>query len=250
MGLFSSIASIAAPIISGGLSLLGYKEQSKAAGRAADAQTSAQMQALDLQERMWQTGRQDLFGKEGPSIWSEARARGLKGLEEIIGKYKNLVRYPQGYKASPDFDWRRQEYENALLRAAAAGGSLDEGGTLQRFGEASAGFAAGGYQNALARLGTLGNMYSGLTGVGLGAAGQAAQIGSQYATGGANALSNIGTAQANKYINQANAQTGLYSNLGNVFNQALMMPSGGGGYQLPADIANFNPNALISNMAV
>ena len=250
------LAMLGGALISGGLSYLGAKKQSKASESAAESQMTAEQASLDLQRRMWETGRSDLFGNAGPRIWSEARKEGLTGLKKTIEDYRTAVRFPNVYRESPDFSWRRKEFENALLRGASAGGSLDEGGFLKRFGEASGGFAAGGYNDYLNRLTNQANLYSGLSGAGLGLAGQAAQAGSQYAAGGSNALSNIGSAYGSNAINQANVATGLYSNIANIgsnaLNQYMMYQGmgGGGGYQLPADIASFNPNALISNMAV
>lgn len=128
--------------------------------------------------------------------------------------------------ASPDYEFRRSEGMRGLQGSAAAGGSLQSGGTLKALDRYNSGLASGEYGNWYNRLASL-------AGVGQTATNQLAQAGQNYATGAGNAFGNIGQANANGAI--AGAQG---------WNSALQGVAGFGQNLLnswPTQTPNFNP---------
>lgn len=248
MAVSTGAAILGSSIIGGGLGLLGSKEQSSAAKRAAESQVAAGDRATQAQLEMYYQSRKDL------APWRLAGERSLADLEREQGLYADVVHDPNLYKESPGYGWLQQEGIEALSRGASAAGKLGSGQyskDLLRFGQ---GLALQDYSGYLGRLESLMNRYAGTAQVGQTASGTLANLGQQTGTNLGNIYTGMGQAQAGGYINQANARTGLYSNLANIgsnaMNQYMLynylgnLGGGGSGYQLPADIAGWsNPYA-------
>lgn len=107
----------------------------------------------------------------------------------------------QGFTATPGYQFRVDEGNNAINAMAGARGGLVSGATMQALQERGQNIATEEYGNYMNRL-------SGLTGMGMSAAGNQASAGANYASGASNALANQGNAQAAGYIGQSNALMG------------------------------------------
>ncbi len=107
----------------------------------------------------------------------------------------------QGFTATPGYQFRVDEGNNAINAMAGARGGLVSGATMQALQEDGQNLATEEYGNYMNRL-------SGLTGMGMSAAGNQASAGANYASGASNALANQGNAQAAGYIGQSNALMG------------------------------------------
>jgi hypothetical protein len=124
-----------------------------------------------------------------------------------------------GFKATPGYDFRRQQGIDAIDASAAARGGLMSGRTLQDLTTFGDGIASQEYQNYMTRL-------AGMTDMGMGAAGMQATAGNNAAAGVGNALSAIGGAQAAGAIGKGNATAGMINNLAGTF--GYMNKPGGG----------------------
>lgn len=202
-----------------GSAIVGGLVSSKAASKAAKAQTQSAQQAADVQREIFQkqTELQEPFRQSGIAAQNELRR--LLGISEEgrgTPDYGMLTRQfgMDQFQQDPGYAFRLSEGMKALDRSAAARGGLLSGATLkgaQRYGQdlASQEFtnAFNRYQAQLGtRLGTLGSMYGG----GQAAAGQLVGAAGQMGEGIGNALMTGGQARASGYLGQANA-----------FNQAL-----------------------------
>ena len=126
-----------------------------------------------------------------------------------------------GFKATPGYDFRKQQGIDAIDASAAARGGLMSGKTLQDLTTFGDGIASQEYGNYMQRLG-------GMTDMGMSAAGMQATAGNNAAAGVSNALGNIGNAQAAGAIGQGNALAGMFNNLSGAFGY-MNRPGGGGG---------------------
>lgn len=127
-----------------------------------------------------------------------------------------------GYTASPEYQWQLSEGLGAVNALAGARGGLNSGATLQALQERGQGLAAQDRSNYMNRL-------AGMVDMGMGAAGNQANIGNAYATGASNALANKGEAQSAGYMGVNNAiQGGINTGL-NLFGYMKGLNSTGGG---------------------
>lgn len=202
-----------------GSAIVGGLVSSKAASKAAKAQTQSAQQAADVQREIFQkqTELQEPFRQAGIASQNELlRLLGIGETGRGMPDYGLLTRQygMDQFQQDPGYAFRMSEGMKALERSAAARGGLLSGATLkgaQRYGQdlASQEFtnAFNRYQSQLGtRLGTLGSMYGG------GQAGTSQLVGAagQMGEGISNALMTGGQARASGYLGQANA-----------FNQAL-----------------------------
>lgn len=241
-----SFFSILAPVLGVGLSLLGMKEQSKAAKSVAGAQVAAGDRAAQAQLEMFYQSREDM------TPWRVAGEQGLEGLENITQQYFDVLADPSQYVQSPGYNFLMEQGVGALARGASAAGKLDSGQyskDLMQFGQ---GLASQDYGNYLNRLLAGGNQFANIAGLGQSTAVAGGQMGQQTGANLGNIYQGQGNALAAGAINQANVRTGLYSNIANIgsnaLNQYMMyqgMSGGARGYQLPADIQSFQPNYLM-----
>lgn len=119
----------------------------------------------------------------------------------------------QGFQATPGYEFRRSEGENALERMMAARGMRMGGAAMKeamRFGDGLAAQEYGNFYNRLA----------GMAGVGQSATNTTAQLGQTYAANvGANNMA-AGRAKASGYAGQANALNGTINGLGSIYGAA------------------------------
>ena len=106
-----------------------------------------------------------------------------------------------GYTASPEYEWQLSEGLGAVNALAGARGGLNSGATLQALQERGQGLAAQDRSNYMNRL-------AGLINTGMGAAGNQANAGANFASGASNALANQGNAAAAGAIGVGNAIQG------------------------------------------
>lgn len=221
----------------------------QAARISADAQLEAVQQSLDFQQGIFDVGREDLrpFREAGTEALTE-----LAGLSAVGGEFSQQLAQPfefgaDEFQEDPGFQFRLQEGERALNRAASARGGLVSGGQLRDLTEFASGLASQEFgaarqrgleefqldragtldrANLLARIAGFGQTATS-TGVGAGAnlgatggqtilqggavAGNAALEAGRAISGNLIAQGNIGAAGT---VGQANAITQGLSNIG------------------------------------
>ena len=101
--------------------------------------------------------------------------------------------------ASPGYQFRLQQGQQALERSAAARGTLLTGGTAKALDRYGQDYASTEYANRVAQL-------QNLSGLGAAAAGQQATLGTGYATQAGNLLNNQATNMTGLITGQGNAQ--------------------------------------------
>lgn len=216
---------------------------SRAASKAAKAQTQAADQAAQVQREIFerQTELQEPFRQAGITSQNELlRLLGLGGEAGTPG-YGSLGQpYTMDQlQMDPGYGFRLAEGEKALERMQAARGGLLSGSAIkagQRYGQE---MASQEYQNAFnraqallgTRLGVLGSMY----GAGQTAAQQVAGQAGQMGVNVGNLMTQGGQARASGYLGQANALSqalgqgaGLYGMYrGGYFGPTSVTPGGG-----------------------
>jgi hypothetical protein len=198
LGTLGTIAGIAAPIIGGAIN-------SSATGKAADAQLQATREAAALQEPFRQGGMKglnrllDLYGLSG-----NTGAEGYGSAQKKFGM--------SDFQADPGYQFRQQEGEKAMQRAASAAGGLGSGKFLKDAMRFSQGLASDEYGRAYDRYGTdiarQINPLQALAGQGQSAANT---IG-DYRTQGGNAQAAGRIGQANAWSNALTQGMGWYQN--------------------------------------
>lgn len=183
MGILSAIASLGGSLVSGLYS-------SNQAGKAAKAQTQAQLAGIESQERMFNQalGLQQPYREAGYDAIT-----GLQGLMNADTRGQLLT----DYYNSNEFQGYQAQAEEAALRNAAATGNLRSGSTQQTLASIAPQLGAdylSNYQNILTGLGNWG------TGAAAQGASQATALGSNIAQ----QQSNIGNIQAQNALTQAN----------------------------------------------
>jgi hypothetical protein len=128
----------------------------------------------------------------------------------------------QGFTATPGYQFRVDEGNNAINAMAGAQGGLVSGATMQALQARGQNLASEEYGNYMNRL-------SGLTNMGMSAAGNQASAGANYASGASNALANMGNAQAAGYIGQGNALAGGINTGLNIYGYMQGLGAGGSG---------------------
>jgi len=144
-----------------------------------------QRRALSLQERMYGTARRDL------APYREAGGIGLEGLQA-------LLKDPSSFASDPAYQFAREEGLRGLTQRAAAGGTLQSGGTLRDIVAFSSGLATQGYN---ARVGQFQNLAS----MGQNAAVQTGNIAQNYAQSAGGIMQNIGNIRAAGILGVSNA---------------------------------------------
>lgn len=184
-------------------SLFGGRQQSKSAGKAANAQLQAAREALALQEKMYNQSRTDQMP------WLNVGRGGLTELAALFGldANGNPTNKPIDYSKFmnlPDYQFALQEGTKNLDRSAAARGALYSGGYGQDLTKYSQGLASQNFNNYR-------NGLAGLAGVGQTASQSLSSLWQNYANQGGNYLMAAGDARANGYANQGN----MWGNMGN-----------------------------------
>lgn len=177
MGIGTAIGAIAS--IGGGL--LG----ASGARKAAEAQAAAVNNGITAIQDQAKIGRADL------APWRTGGA-------QAFGQLSDMLQPGYDYTASPGYQWRFNEGQRAVDSSGAAKGLLLSGGQLKDLARFGQGLAAQDYQDSFNRAALV-------SGQGLSAAGQGAQLGAAAAGSIADLYTQQGNARASGYAGQANA---------------------------------------------
>lgn len=175
---------------------------SRGAEKAASEQAGAAESAANLGLQRYLTTRSDLspFTEAGQkSIQEQAALSGALGPEAE-------VRALQAFQESPGQAFLRRRAERALIRNQAAIGGLGGGNIRKALQEQAIGFAQQDFANRFNRLGAV-------SGAGLQAAGQLANIGSVQAQQQGSLLQQAGEARAGGILDSTQAFTSGLSGL-------------------------------------
>lgn len=183
MGILSTIASVAAPVLGGLFS-------SNSSNKAAKAQTQAQLAAIESNEKMFNQALelQQPFREAGYGAIT-----GLQGLTDPTQRANLLT----DYYNSNEFQGYQAQAEEAALRNAAATGNLRSGSTKQVLATIAPQLGADYLANQQ-------NILTGLGNWGIGAASQGAGQAQALGSNIAQQQSNIGNIQAQNALTQAN----------------------------------------------
>jgi len=221
----------AAAGIMGGAQIIGGLIQGRAAGKAADAQTRAQSDAMAAQERMFnrQIELQEPFRQAG--LTGQNRLMQLLGLggDTTAADYGTAAQ-PFGmeqFENDPGYAFRMSEGMKALERSAAARGGMLSGGALRgitRFGQD---LASQEYQNAFnryqierqARL----NPLQSLMGAGQSATNVMTGAAGTYGQQAAEGLTSLGNIRASQYMGRAQALGGMLQGAAGAFGDYAAM---------------------------
>jgi hypothetical protein len=219
---------------------------SKAAGNAASAQVAAENHAADVQA---QSAKDSLdFQKK---VYADNTANtqpyldaGKVALGQIGaglapgGEFTQKYSADQVMKDDPGYQFRLDEGNKAIERAAAASGRTNSGGTLKALTRYGSDYASGEYGAAYSRFksdqDTRFNRYATVAGLGQTAtaqtssngntaAGNVAAINSNSANGISNSLAGAANATASGYIGSANATAAGLGGLSNNATTLLML---------------------------
>lgn len=191
-------------------------------GRGNDSILSPRQQSM-LQGYWAQNGG---FGGAGPNGGDTFRVGGktfstMAEAQKFANQNARGASEYQGFTATPGYQFRVDEGNNAINAMAGARGGLVSGATMQALQERGQNLATEEYGNYMNRL-------SGLTGMGMSAAGNQASAGANYASGASNALANQGNAQAAGAIGQGNALMGGINTGLNIYGYMQGMNGGTG----------------------
>lgn len=171
---------------------------SSSANRAAKSQEASAAAQLDLQKK--------IYGDQTKNYAPYLDA-GNKGNAAYL--YENgLGPKPAGYAgfyATPGYQFQIDQGNASINALAGAQGGLNSGRTLQDLAKFNQGVANQEYGNHLNRL-------QGLQSTGMGAAGNQANSGANYASGASNALANRGNALSAGAVGAGNAWQNAISN--------------------------------------
>jgi len=202
--------------------IFGANAQAQGYQQAAQYETQAIQQAIDLQKQMYTTTRADLgpYRVTGQSALDQlAQMYGLRytnaaGQQVADGRGPNFSAFYQ----SPDYKFAMQQGLRGITGNAAATGGLDSGAIRKSEANFASGLATQNFNNYASRL-------SNLAGLGESSAAMTGQLGQQNANEQSQLFQNYGMAQGNAAINQGNIWGNLYSGLGGFFGG-----SGGGAF--------------------
>lgn len=226
--------------------------QIEAAQIAADAQRESLERSLEFQQSIFDVGQENLApfleaGQGAVSSLSQFLAPGGPFLQDLLLNPFQFEFGQEDFEADPSFQFRLQEGERALNRAAAARGSLVSGGQLRDLAQFNQDLAAQEFgvardralQEQLLefesrRAGGLdvANLLSNLAGLGQVSGQTGAQLGGQLGISGGRTLADIGQtqagaalgiggAQADAILGAANARAAGQVAQANQINQAL-----------------------------
>lgn len=185
---------------------LGGKEQASAARYAARKQSNAANRALQLQRDIWQQGRADLL----PYI--NLGSRNIAGLESRVNKG-----FTSGdFTADPGYAFRLAEGEKSINRASGVGGSPYSGATLKALNRFNQDSASSEFDRAYQRWqqGTANLMD--LVNLGRVASANAAGVGADFGRSASDLMMGDANAQGAAAIAGGNATAGMYSSLGSL----------------------------------
>lgn len=219
---WGAVAAVGGTIVGGLISNKGSKS-------AANAQSESSKYAADLEWKQYQQTRQD----QAP--WREAGMTALNQLTGGLGAGGEFNRSfsMADYQADPGYQFRLQQGEQGIQRAATASGSRYSGATLKALNRFNSDQASQEYGNAYNRynndVSSRFNRLASLAGVGQTATAQTAAAGQAATANIGQAVQNAGTARASGYVGQANAINGTIGQLVNQFQLSQLMGRNSGG---------------------
>ena len=193
----------AAAIFVGASQVVGGALQSRAAGKAADAQTAAAQVGVEEQRAAREEMRRLLEPYTQAGVPALGQMQDLLGLSGADAQRQAM----SGIESSPAFMAAMQQGENALLQNASATGGLRGGNVQAALAQFRPQLLAQEIENRYARLG------------GLASLGQQSAAG--VGTAGINVGSNIGNLLAQQGAAQAGASLARGQALGNAFGGIL-----------------------------
>jgi len=200
-------------------SVLGSREQSKAAGKAADAQVQAAQLGVDEQRRQFDALQQLM------QPFVNAGTGALSGQQDLLGlngaqAQQNAI---NGIRNSSEFQTYLDQGENSLRQNASATGGLRGGNTQAALAQFSPNLLNQMLNQRYANLG-------GLTALGQNAAAGVGNAGMQTAGNISNLLQQSGAAQAGNYLAQGRNNANMYSGLAGAIGNIAGMYQGKGGF--------------------
>lgn len=221
---------------------------SRAASKAASAQTTASQEAQATQERMLERQLAETQPFRDLSLQQLNRLAELYGPEGLYTKTPTM----QDLLIDPSYSFRLSEGEKALARMQAARGRYLSGGAIRAGTQFGQQLASEEFQNAYNRLmnqrATVTNALMGLGGIGP----EMAQRNVEAMGGAGSNISNLqvgtGQARASGYLGQANALSNALSQaaMGYGLSQGGYFGGGGarGGYFGPSSVTPGGTNNL------
>ncbi|QXB47655.1 hypothetical protein [Acinetobacter seifertii] len=200
-------------------SYLGSKEQSKAAGKAADAQVQAAQLGVDETRRQFDAlqALMQPFVNAGTGALS-----GQQGLLGLNGADKQQAAI-DAINNSQAMQTYMQQGENAILQNASATGGLRGGNTQSALSQFRPQLLNQLINQQYSNLG-------GLTALGQNAAAGVGNAGMQTAGNISNLLQQSGAAQAGNYLAQGRNNANMYSGLAGAIGNIAGMYQGKGGF--------------------
>lgn len=186
---------------------LNANQQSKAAKKAANAQTEAAGAANALEREMWQQGREDMspWLKQGQASLSQ-----LGDLTKTGGQFMQKWN-PTDLGSDPGYQFRLGEAERGANRALAARGLSNSGSAFRELSRVNQGMASeeanNAYNREMQQRMNMFNMLSGLANTGQATAQQLGNAGSQYASAYGQNLGQAANARASQYVAKAQANS-------------------------------------------
>ena len=226
---WGAVAMAGAAVVGG---IYSANEQSKAANKAADAQTSAANQGIAEQQRQFDAIQKLL----APYVSGGTAA--FQQQQDLIGTGTGGTAAQQqaiaALQASPAYTSALQAGNNNILANASATGGLRGGNVQGALGQFAPAVLAATINDRFNQLGTISQQ-------GLGAATNTGSFGQATANNVTNLLGNIGGYQAGNALAQGNAQAGyanaIQNGIGTYFGlRGAGAPAAGG-------FGNYTPNA-------
>lgn len=217
-----------------GAGLVGASMGASASKSAANTQAASADRAAALQKEQFDITRND----QAP--YRDAGGLYLNKLMHLLGQSPTVdsssdpnfgllsQKFDMGkFAQDPGYQFRLDQGNQALTRAAAASGTMGSGKFLKDAMAYNQGQASQEYGNAYNRYkmdnDTLFNRYASLAGIGQTATNQLQQAGQNYATNAGSAIMGAGNARASGYIGGANAITGGIGQAVNGYQQNQLM---------------------------
>ena len=242
---------------------------SKQASKTANAQVGAADRASAEQARQYDLSRQDQLDllerqRKDQQPWMDAGRSALSQLSTGMGEGGAFTRRfgLSDFQADPGYQFRMQQGEQGINRAAAARGGFNSGATLKALARFNSDLGSQEYGNAYTRFNNDQNSQvsrlQSLAGVGQSATNVIGQAGTdaygRILSAGQNRANNIadyalqaGNARASGYVGSANAiNSGIGQGLKYYQNQQMLdqFARSGGGFE---SIANNNQDWLRNN---
>ena len=226
---------VTAAVVMGGAQVASGLIGANAAGKAADKQAQAALEAAQIQKQMF-----DIQNKQQAPY----REAGYSALKDISGMKPYLTQKygPEDFMQGidPGYAFRLQQGQMANQRAANVGGGALSGNTLAGLQAYTQGQASQEYGNAFNRFQTerknIYNTLASIAGLGQTANSESAQAAQSYGANTANLMGNAAAAQAAGTMGTANAFSGGIQGAGNAYTFSQMMRNN------PAMGQTFNQN--------